>query len=150
MREAELERQLALRNKKLFGRSSEKRKGNGGDESAEASEPQRGHGPREQLHLDKIERTIELHELDRICSQCGGELEQWVGQFEESDEVDVYERRYALTKIKRQKYRCKCGGCIETAPAAPRLISGGRYSTAFATHVALAKYCDHLPLERQV
>ena len=149
MREAELERQLALRNKKLFGRSSEKRKGERGA-SDEASAPQKGHGPREQLHLDKVERTYQLHDLDRVCSQCGGELEEWVGQFEESDEVDVFERRYALARIRRQKYRCKCGGCIETAPAPPRLISGGRYSLAFATHVGLAKYCDHLPLERQV
>lgn len=148
MREAELERQLALRNKKLFGRSSEKRKRNTG-ESVDKTE-QTGHGPREQLQLDQAERTYELDEQDRVCTQCGGELQQWDGQFEESEEIDVIERRYVRVKNRRQKYRCRCGGCIETAPAAPRLISGGRYSTPFATHVALAKYCDHLPLERQV
>jgi len=149
MRVAELERQLALRNKKLFGRSSEKRKGGGG-ESAESGEKQTGHGPREQLQLDQVERTYELDEQDRVCTQCGGDLQEWDGQLEESEEIDVIERRYVLVKNKRKKYRCSCGACIETAPAAPRLISGGRYSTAFATHVALAKYGDHLPLERQV
>ena len=149
LREAELERQLAQRNKKLFGRSSEKRKGSSGD-SAESGDKQTGHGPREQLQLDQAERTYELDESDRVCTQCGGELQEWDGQFEESEEVDVIERRYVLVKVKRKKYRCSCGGCIETAPATPRLISGGRYSTAFAVHVGLAKYGDHLPLERQV
>lgn len=29
-------------------------------------------------------------------------------------------------------------------------MPGGRYSTAFAVAVAISKYADHLPLERQV
>jgi transposase len=149
MREAELERQLALRNKKLFGRSSEKRKGSGG-ESAESTEPQTGHGPREQLQLEQVERSHDVDVHDRVCTQCGGQLQEWVGQFEESEEIDVIERRYVRLKHKRKKYRCSCGGCIETAPVPARLISGGRYSTAFAVHIGLAKYADHLPLERQV
>ena len=37
-----------------------------------------------------------------------------------------------LRKIKRQKYRCTCGACIETAPAPLKLIKGGRYSVGFA------------------
>ena len=37
-----------------------------------------------------------------------------------------------------------------TAPGPPALIPGGRYAPAFAVGVAVAKYADHLPLERQV
>ena len=149
MREAELERQLALRNKKLFGRSSEKRKG-GDTESADTREPQTGHGPREQLQLKQVERKHDLDVQDRVCTQCGGQLQEWTDKFEDAEEIDVVERQYLLVQHKRKKYRCSCGGCIETAPVPPRLISGGRYSTAFAVHVGLAKYGDHLPLERQV
>jgi transposase len=149
MREAELERQLALRNKKLFGRSSEKRKGSVG-ESAESIEPQTGHGPREQLQLQQVERKHELDVQDRVCTQCGGQLQEWTGKFEDTEEIDVVERQYLLVQHKRKKYRCRCGGCIETAAVPPRLVSGGRYSTAFAVHVGVAKYSDHLPLERQV
>ena len=45
---AELEHQLAMRNKMLFGRSSEKR----GKKPADSDKaPKTGHGPREQLEL---------------------------------------------------------------------------------------------------
>jgi transposase len=55
-----------------------------------------------------------------------------------------------MRKHKRQKYRCRCGGCIETALGPPKLTKGGRYSVEFAAHLAISKYLDHLPLERQV
>ena len=72
------------------------------------------------------------------------------GQFEESEEIDSLERQFVLVRHKRKKYRCRCGGCVETAPAPEKLIKGGRYSIDFAVSVAVAKYADHLPLERQV
>jgi transposase len=144
---AELERQLALRNQKLFGRSSEKR---GTAKASDAGAPQPGHGPREQLELAIVEREHVLDEPDHVCPSCGGQLEEMAGQFEESDEVDVLERQFVLVRHKRKKYRCSCGGCVETAPAPEKLIAGGRYSIDFAVTVAIAKYADHLPLERQV
>jgi transposase len=49
---------------------------------------------------------------------------------------------------KRKKYRCKCGGCIETAPAPPKLMPGGRYSIDIAISIAVGKYGNHMPLER--
>jgi transposase len=64
--------------------------------------------------------------------------------------VDVVERSFRLVRHKRQKYRCPCGECVETALGPPKLIPGGRYSVDFAVEVAVAKYCDHLPLARQV
>jgi transposase len=51
---------------------------------------------------------------------------------------------------RRQKYRCRCGGCVVTAPGPAKLVPGGRYSVDFAVAVAVAKYLDHLPLARQV
>ena len=84
-----------------------------------------------------------------MCPKCGGELRVFEGQFEEADEIDVIERRFVVVKHKRQKYRCDCG-CIETAEGPPKLQKSGRYSIGFATAVAVGKYADHLPLERQV
>ena len=55
-----------------------------------------------------------------------------------------------ITKPRRQKYRCSCGGCIQTATGPRKLFDAARYSVGFAVHVAMAKYADHLPLERQV
>ena len=55
----------------------------------------------------------------------------------------------------RKKYRCACNGHVATAPGPLRLAvhpdaRGRRYSIDFAIEVALDKYLDHLPLERQV
>ena len=50
------------------------------------------------------------------------------GLFEESEEVDVVERRYVIKKHKKRKYRCSCHNHIETAFGPPELIDGGRYS----------------------
>jgi transposase len=51
---------------------------------------------------------------------------------------------------RRQKYRCRCGGCVETALGPEKLMAGGRYSLDFAVMVAVEKYWNHMPLARQV
>ena len=58
--------------------------------------------------------------------------------------------RFVYKNHRRQKYACSCGSCIETALGPDKLVPGGRYSIDFAIYVAISKYCDHLPLERQV
>jgi transposase len=148
MRIAELEQQLSVRNQALFGDKSEKR--NRASRRADNKKVQTGHGPRDQPDLPRIEQVHTLDTADEMCPKCGGELEVFAGQFEEADEVDVVERRFVLVTHKRQKYRCACGGCIETAEGPPKLQKSGRYSLGFATAVAVAKYADHLPLQRQV
>jgi transposase len=75
-------------------------------------------------------------------------------QTEDSEEITVVERRFTLVQHRRKKYRCACNGCIDTAPGPVRLTTrpdarGRRYSPAFAVEVAVNKYVDHQPLERQ-
>lgn len=142
--------QLAARHQMLFGASSEKRASHreAAADAPGASSP--GHGPTAQPALPLVEVVHELDEPDRTCPACGGRLEAMVGQFEESEEVDVLERSFRIVLHRRQKYRCRCGGCVETAPGPPKLIPGGRYAIPFAVDVAVAKYGDHLPLARQV
>lgn len=111
---------------------------------------QKGHGPRPQTNLPYEEKLHELPESERGCPACGGTLEPMVGQSEDSEEVTVVERTYKVVLHRRQKYRCRCNGCIKTADGPLKLIPGGRYSLAFAAHTATEKYGFHLPLERQV
>ena len=144
-----LQTQLEKKNRMLFGKSSERRGGKAGDDGAEPKTPQPGHGPREQKELRLVVEEHVLDEADRACKACGGALEE-MGAAEESEEIDVLAREFVRKKIIRKKYRCRCGACIETAPLPKRLAPGGRYSLAFAASVAIAKYADHLPLERQV
>lgn len=145
---AKLEQQLASRNHLLFGDSSEKRPRPGTGKVPKAERT--GHGPRAQPDLPIVDTVYELDEADRQCPTCGGALAEMKGQFEESEEIDVVERRFVLRKVKRKKYRCACNECIETALGPPKLFNGARYSVDFAIEVVVGKYLDHLPLERQV
>lgn len=146
-----LQAQLEKKNRMLFGPSSERREGEGGEEpKAKERAPKKGHGPREQPQLRVVEESHTIAATDRVCVLCNGSLEEMKDQAEETEEIDVIAREFVVRKHVRQKYRCRCGECIETAPMPRRLVPGGRYSLAFAISVAISKYADHLPLERQV
>lgn len=152
-----LQELLAQRNQALFGESSEKRRAKQKDTETQATEPspRRGHGPRQQPKLPLVDQVHELDGPDCTCPKCGGTLTEIPGQTEDSEEVTVVERRFVVVRHRRKKYRCACNGCVETAPAPPKLGSredarGNRYSIEFAVEVAIQKFLDHLPLERQV
>lgn len=110
----------------------------------------KGHGPRPQPELPTMERLFELAQAERKCKVCDGELTEMSGQFEESEVVTVVKRSFVVEHHRRQKYRCRCNANVVTASSPPKLQAGGRYSLEFATEVAISKYLDHLPLERQV
>jgi transposase len=151
-----LQELLAQRNRALFGESSERRAGADTSEAPAAERtPRRGHGPKAQPKLPVLDQFHELDEADRACPKCGGALTEIPGQTEDSEEVTVVQRRFVILRQRRKKYRCACNGCVETAPAPPKLQSredarGNRYSIEFAVEVAVQKFLDHLPLERQV
>src|SRR5262245_53786843 len=145
---------LAQRERALFGPSSEQRPRREDPEPAVPPAPRRGHGPTAQPRLPVVEQIHELDDADRICPQCGGTLQAMTGQTEDSEEITVVERQFVIVQHQRQKYRCACNGCVDTAPGPPRLaarpdVRGHRYAPAFAVEVAIDKYLDHLPLERQ-
>lgn len=107
-------------------------------------------GPTEQPRLPRVDAEFLLDDADRTCPSCGGGLLPMTGQFETSEMIDVVEVEYRVVHVKQQKYVCRCGGCVETAPGPARALVGSRYSLAFAIKVILDKWLDHIPLERQV
>jgi transposase len=122
-----------------------------GPPAVEPARPVRpGHGPRAQPALPTIEIRHELPTDQRACPACGGEVTAMTGQYETSERVTTVKLTYHLEQHLRQKYRCACNGAVVTAPGPLQLTPGGRYAPAFAVGVAVAKYADHLPLERQV
>ncbi len=144
---------LAQRERALFSASSERRPRPTPEEAPPAA-PRRGHGPTAQPHLPTVEVVHELAAADQTCPQCGGTLKEMPGQTEDAEEITVVERRFVLVQHRRKKYRCACNGCIDTAPGPLRLatrpdVRGRRYAPEFAVEVAVNKYVDHLPLERQ-
>lgn len=142
----ELEQKLRVRDRMLFSDKSEKRSG---DKRSSSEKESTGHGPREQSQLPQMDKVHALDDADRVCPSCGGELHEWEGQSEDSEEIESIQRCFIRVKHRRLKYRCRCGGCVETAPGPKKLIPGGRYAPSVAMGVAVDKYADHLPLERQ-
>jgi transposase len=133
-----------------LGKVSEKR-GSGEPEDDEAKPPQRGHGPRLQPKLQLEEQIHELPEDERECPACNGQLEEMGDQSEDSEEITVVQRQFKLIRRRRRKYRCRCNGAVVTAPGPKGHLvrPGGRYSVEFAVEVAVDKYLNHLPLDRQ-
>jgi transposase len=113
------------------------------------SKPRTQYGNTPQPAVPHVEQLFELDAADKTCPSCGGELRPMGDQVETSEMVDVVEVSYRVVKVKQQKYACRCGGCVETAPGPERAIPGGRYSLDFAVKVAIDKYLDHIPLARQ-
>ena len=147
--ELSLLRELEQAREQVF-RSDERQKEKRGAEEPQAKKPRPGHGPRPQPQLPYVELAVsELAEGDKECEVCGGKLVEMKGQFEESEWVTVIHRQFRRERI-QQKYRCSCNANVVTAPGAEKLIPGGRYTVEFAAEVAVGKYADHLPLERQV
>src|SRR5262245_60977981 len=111
---------------------------------------QPGHGPRSQPTLPVVEIRHELPPEDRQCPACGGELVEMTGQVETSDRITTVKLTYQVEHHVRQTYRCRCNGAVVTAPGPAQVLPGSRYGPEFGIGVAVAKYADHLPLERQV
>jgi transposase len=112
--------------------------------------PRERTGPTPQPTLPHVPMRFELDAADRACPSCGGALAPMEGQCETSEMIDVVEIQYRVVQVEQQKYVCRCGGCVETAPGPDRALPGSRYSLVFAIKVVLDKYLDHIPLERQV
>ncbi|MEO1603524.1 MAG: IS66 family transposase, partial [Pseudomonadota bacterium] len=109
---------------------------------------QKGHGPTAQPDLP-IEPVVCVLD-DCTCTVCGGDLRVLAEQFEESELISSVRRTFVLKEVKRQKYACGGCGTLCAAPGPMRLVAGGRYDVGFAVQVALDKYLDAMPLERQV
>ncbi len=137
--------QLAESNDQAYGSSSERRPR---DKPAKDKKKQKGHGPTPQPSLPLEAVVCTLH--DCTCKGCGGDLHLLAEQFEESQLISSVRRSFVLKEVKRQKYSCGGCGTLCAAPGPLRLVPGGRYDIAFVVQVALDKYLDAMPLERQV
>jgi transposase len=70
--------------------------------------------------------AFELDELDHVWPSCGGRLEPMAGPFETVEMIDAVEVSYRVVRVKQQKYVCRCGACVETAPGPERATPGPR------------------------
>jgi transposase len=112
--------------------------------------PQRGHGPTDQPKAEVQKKLFDVDEADMVCPICGDALEDWEGHEDETEVIDVVERKWVVVQATLKKGRCPRGCHVETAIGPERMIPGGRYTPNVAITAATDKYLDQLPLERQM
>jgi transposase len=134
---------------KLFGKSSERtRKHQSGGNTK--NKKSRVLLPSERYpNAPLIEKHVTLDQMPS-CKCCGSEMQD-SGMTEESEYLTKVPAQYYVVVQVRHKYACRaCHGDLVTAPIAPRVTPGGSYSDELLVDVAVSKYCDLIPIERQV
>ena len=102
--------------------------------------------PRQKLP-EHLPRETQRHDVDSHCGCCGGALTE-IAQ-DESEQLEYVPASFRVIKHVRPKYRCGCDDKIHQAPAPSRPIERGYAGPGLLAHIAIAKFCDHLPLYRQ-
>jgi transposase len=95
-------------------------------------------------HLPR--ETIE-HGTHNGCEQCGHAL-SLIGE-DVSEQLEYVPSSFRVIRHVRPKYSCTSCNSIVQASAPSRPIARGYAGPGLLAHVAVAKYCDHLPLYRQ-
>ena len=157
-----LREELALLKRGVFGRKSERlepgqlnlfRTGDPPVVSVPESTPQaarpkkKGHG-RSPLpaHLPRNVIVLDVPESERVCSSCQGALRK-IGT-DATERGRLIPARMVVDRYERLKYACPHGHEVKTAELPDGVIDGGKYDATVHAHVAVAKYQDHLPLNR--
>jgi len=95
------------------------------------------------------QKTLDVPLEDSTCPDCEQPIVAF-DSWDSSEAVTVTRAVYTVVSERRQKGRCGCPDKVHTAPSQVlKMRSGGRYSVELTAHVAVNKWCDHLPLERQ-
>jgi transposase/uncharacterized coiled-coil protein SlyX len=158
---AELQAQIDKLTKMLFGQKSEKSKkpkekqqpSNESSNEPKQLRKNNGGGGRRPFHpgIPRRDVRVPLNPDECRCSTCGAEYE--------SMGVEVTEVLNYIPMVlevirhirERKKATCTCHGTKITIAEMPiRTIDKGKVTTEFIAAVLMNKYCDHLPIHRQV
>ncbi len=161
-----LKAQLALLRRARFGRSSEKL-----DQDIEQlelllGELEEGQAQSEEQHtataLPKRERIQPVrkalpehlprerveHEAACVCPACGGTRMTRIGT-DERELLEYVPSHFKVIVHARPKMSCRDCETITQPPMPSLPIERGKPGPGLLAHVAVSKYCDHLPLHRQ-
>jgi transposase len=164
---ATLREKVATLAKLVFGTSSEKKSSrqksttpsSGDDAGSATEEPRRrrgqqpgspGHGRRDYSGLETVEEIHDVAVEDQLCPHCGA---AYVPFGEETSEQVDWQVRIVRIVHRRPTYRrsCRCPVAgVLAAPAPPKAILKGRFTTQFLARLLCEKYVLGRPLERVV
>lgn len=124
------------------------------DDDEEADLPARkgkrkkkGHGRGKfPAHLPREEIRLDLADDELCCPDCGEQMRAF-GE-EVCERGHIVPAKLSVRRYVRTKYACPKGHSVKTAPMPDGVVDGGKYEASVYAHVAVAKYGDHLPLNR--
>jgi transposase len=127
--EAEAAAQLAAERAKVKVNSFERRK--------PSRRPLSAHLPRERV----------VYPSPSACPCCGGTLHK-LGE-DVTETLEMIPRQWKVIQHVREKFSCRSCEQITQPPAPSHPIARGRAGPWLLAHILFAKYCLHLPLNRQ-
>jgi transposase len=99
-------------------------------------------------HLPRQIEVIDLPDTHKNCPCCGGQRHV-IGEAV-SEKLDYVAASVTVRQTRRPKYACRqCQGSIAVAPLPPSPIEQAMAAPGLIAHVSVAKFADHLPLNRQ-
>jgi len=113
--------------------------------------PGRRKGGRKPLpkNLPRREIVCDVSEEEKICPDCGSE-KKCIGN-DKTEKLEFIPSSFYVLVFVRPKYACgQCQANISQAEMPAQPIEKGIPMSGVIAHVAVSKYCDHLPLYRQV
>ena len=84
----------------------------------------------------------------RRCTACGRTDLTPMGPGKSTFVWEFVPAKFVRLEHVQEVLRCSCGGCVVTAPGAPKVVEKGKYGASFLAHIAVAKCADHLPIYR--
>ncbi len=97
---------------------------------------------------EHLPREIVAHAGACICPACGSERLRKMGD-EEREVLEYVASHFKVVVHVRPKLSCRDCESIAQPPMPSLPIERGRPGPGLIAHVLVAKYCDHLPLNRQ-
>jgi len=97
-------------------------------------------------HLLRVEHILDLPEEECSCSVCKTPLNVIGEQI--TERAHFVPATITVNRYVRKKYACPHGHEVKTADLPAGVVEGSKYDASVHAHVAVAKYNDHVPLNR--
>jgi transposase len=92
--------------------------------------------------------THKVPDEERHCTACGGDKLTPLGEGKKTTVWEFVPARFVRVIHVQEVLRCRCNGCVITAPGAPKVVERGQYGASFLAHIVVAKCADHTPVYR--
>jgi transposase len=147
-----IEREIAQLELKLEELESDEARGEPAaapEPSCDAESDEAREKKRRRQFPEYLPRTTTTHEpTSPTCSTCGSDRLRKVGE-DMTEILEYIPGRFEVVRHVRPAYSCRTCEAMMQAPMPPLPIPRGQAGPGLLAHVAIAKYCDHVPLYRQ-